>query len=241
LARDAPGQAAAVARPAPGQPLAQKQWYPLGRLALWAAGLYVLLMLGGALTLGPSYETYRMTIEELVQSALRGGLEDLSRIGPNALAADRLARFVASVVLPMWAAASTLLILIILLIAAKLASISARLPRPLPQIAREFVLPRLTLVGMAVSALLAPFPGWSRFLAVAIAATLAMLLAMQGLATAHILVARLPARPIILGVGYAMIVVAFPWMPIGLALLGLAEMALSLRARALAASRGKIN
>src|SRR5581483_9511413 len=111
-------------------------------------------------------------------------------------------------------------------------SLSGRLPRPLPLISREFILPRATLLGLAGSAALAPFHGWPRFLAIAITATLALLLAVQGLATAHVLLARVPARPIILGVGYALIVVV-PWMLLALAALGLVEMALSLRARAL--------
>jgi Zn-dependent protease len=138
--------------------------------------------------------------------------------------------------MPSSAAASALLTLVILLVAGKLVSWSGRLPRPLPRIARDFVLPRAALIGLAGSVVLAPFPGWSRFVSIALAATLALLLAMQGLATAHVLLARVPARPLILGVGYAMIMVIEPWMLIGLALLGLVEMALSLRARALAAS-----
>ena len=59
---------------------------------------------------------------------------------------------------------------------------------------------------------------------------------MQGLATAHVLVARIPARPLILGAGYAMIFVVEPWTFLGFAVLGLIDMALSLRARSLARS-----
>jgi hypothetical protein len=113
--------------------------------------------------------------------------------------------------------------------------LSGRLPRPMPRIARDFALPRMSLLGFVAGVGLASFPGWPRFLAIAVVATLTVFLALQGLATAHILLARVPARPVIFGIGYAMLVVAAPWMLIGLALLGLAEMALSLRDRALAA------
>jgi len=108
--------------------------------------------------------------------------------------------------------------------------------------------------------LLALFHGWPRFVAIAIAATLAILFAIQGLATVHALLARAPARTVVLGIGYALIVVV-PWMMLArdpgrpvilgigyglmvamLAALGLAEMALSLRARARPASpRGKLH
>jgi hypothetical protein len=50
----------------------------------------------------------------------------------------------------------------------------------------------------------------------------------------HVLVWRVAARPLILGMGYAMIVVAEPWMVGALAVLGLAELVFSLRARSLA-------
>ena len=215
-------------------PGADKQWYPLGGLALWTAGLSVLLTFGGALSLGPDYEAYRTSVQDLMLSALKGGLEELPNIGPQTPSLTDLARLLATVVVPSSAAASALVTLIILLIAAKLVSLSGRLPRPLPRIAREFVLPRITFLGFVVTAVLAVIPGWSRFLAIALAASLTLLLALQGLATAHILVARFPARPIILGIGYAMLVIAEPWMLIGLAFLGLAEMILSLRARSLA-------
>jgi len=126
--------------------------------------------------------------------------------------------------------------IVILLIAAKLVSLSGRLPRPLPRIAPEFVLPRAALLGLVGSGALAPFAGWPRFTAIALAAAIALLFAMQGLATAHVLVARIPARPLILGAGYAMIFVVEPWTFLGFAVLGLIDMALSLRARSLARS-----
>ncbi len=222
----------------PGTNIAtSKQWYPLGRLALWAAGLSVLLTLAGGLMFGPDYEVYRASVQGIVQSALKEGLEELPRLGADVLSAEKVARFVATILVPASAAASALLTLIILLVAGKLVSLSGRLARPLPHVAREFVLPRTVLIGLAASAVLVAFQGWANFVAIEIAATLAILLAMQGLATAHILLARIPARPVILGVGYAMIVVAEPWMLGGLALLGLVEMALSLRARAVAAAQ----
>jgi hypothetical protein len=114
--------------------------------------------------------------------------------------------------------------------------LSGRLPRPLPHVAREFVLPRATLIGLAGSVALVPFPGWARFVAIAIAASIAILFAMQGLATAHVLAGRAAIRPLILGIGYALILIAEPWMLVGLALLGVIDMALSLRARTLARS-----
>ncbi|MFI5014075.1 MAG: DUF2232 domain-containing protein [Hyphomicrobiales bacterium] len=234
LARQGPATAA------PASAMPDKQWYPLGWLAIWAAGLSVLLTLGGALMRGPDYETYRSSIQNLVQGALEGsfagGIDELPGLGATVLSAERIARIVAAVIVPSSAAASTLLTLVIMLVAAKLVSLSGRLPRPLPRIARDFVLPRAALIGLAGSAALAPLPGWPRFVAIAVAATIAILLAMQGLATAHVLVARIPARPLILGVGYAMLVVAEPWMIVGFALLGLVEMAISLRARSLARS-----
>jgi Predicted membrane protein (DUF2232) len=217
-----------------------RQWYSLGDLAIWAAGLSVLVTLGGALIISLDYETSRSAIQEMVQTALKSGLgegiDELPGLGGRALPVERFARFMASFIVPSSAALSTLLTLLIMLVAAKLVSLSGRLPRPLPHIAREFVLPPAALGGLIVSVALVPFPGWPRFIAIALAASIVFLFAMQGLATAHVLLARVAARPLILGVGYAMIVVAEPWTLVGLALLGLVDMALSLRTRQLARS-----
>jgi len=231
LARDG------VASEAPGKGSADIHWYPLGSLALWVAGISVVLTLAGALMLGPSYEVYHATVEKLVEGVFNGGLageiDGLPGVGANGVPVEDVARFVASVVVPMSAAASTLLTLVIMLVAAKLVALSGRLPRALPRIAREFELPRVTLLGLFASFAIAPFGGWPRFVALALAATIAMLLAMQGLATVHVLVWRIAARPLILGMGYAMIVVAEPWTVGALAVLGLAELVFSLRARSL--------
>jgi hypothetical protein len=234
LARPGVGGGGATSAPA------VTRWYPLGSLSLWAGGMSVLLTLAGALMLGADYEGYHSTVEKLVEGAFNGGLAEeidgLRSIGENGLSIKDIARFVASIVVPMSAAASTLLTLVIMLVAAKLVALSGRLPRPLPQMARAFVLPRATLLGLVASFAIAPFSGWPRFVALALAATIAMLLAMQGLATAHVLVWRVAARPLILGMGYAMIVVAEPWMAAALAMLGLAELVFSLRARSLASA-----
>jgi hypothetical protein len=240
LARDN-ARGAALSLDSAAKAPAEKQWYPLGSLGLWAGGLSVILTLAGALMLGPSYEAYRASIQDVLQGVLISGLAELPSLTANPEQLKRFASIVASIVVPASAAASTLLTLLILLVAAKLVSLSGRLPRPLPAISRDFVLPRITLLGLAASVVLSPFGGWPRFIALAIVGTLAILLAMQGLATAHILLARVPARPIILGVGYALIVVGEPWMLLGLAVLGLIDMVLSLRTRSLAAaaSRGK--
>jgi predicted membrane protein DUF2232 len=235
LAREAP----AVVVGSGGEPA--RYWYPLGTLAMWAAGLSVFLTFGLALTLGPEYEVYRSAIEELVQGALKIGLGDsideLSGIGANSLSVESIASWMANYFVPaIAAAASTLLSLVILLVAAKLVSVSGRLSRPLPRIAREFVLPSATLLGLAIGFVLIPFAGWPRFVAMAITGAVLGLLAMQGLATAHVLIGRIALRPIILGIGYAMLLIAEPWTLLSLSLLGLADMVLSLRSRSLAHS-----
>ena len=211
-------------------------WYPLGGLALWAGFLCVLLTLGYALMVSFDYATYRAVVEALIRSALGNVIEELTRLGADTSLVEEVPRAFASLFVPASAAVSALLMLIILLIAAKLVAMSGRLPRPMPHIARDFALPRASLFGLAGGIGLATLPGWPRFVAIALLASLALFFALQGLATAHILLARVSARPVILGVGYALIVFATPWMLIGLALLGLAEMALSLRARKLAAA-----
>lgn len=235
LAREAPASAVGKA----GE--AVRQWYPLGALAMWAAGLCVFLTFGLALTLGPEYGVYRSAIEELVQAALQIGLgesiDELSGLGANSLSVETVASLMANYFVPgIAAAASTLLSLLILLIAAKLVSLSGRLSRPLPRVTREFVLPAATLIGLAASFVLIPFSGWPRFVAMAVAGAVLGLLAMQGLATAHVLIGRVAIRPIVLGIGYAMLLIAEPWTLISLSLLGLADMVLSLRSRSLAHS-----
>jgi hypothetical protein len=228
---------ALLARHAPqgaGDGDAVTHWYPLGSVALWAGGISVVLTLAGAMMLSTDYESYRAMIEKLVQGALDNGLrQDMSEIGLGGTQANAasLARLIASVLVPMSAGASTLLAIIIMVVAAKIVALSGRLPRPLPPLARDFALPRAALIALAGGLLLAVFGGWARFIAFAVLATIAVLVALQGLATAHVLLARVAARPLILGVGYALLIVAEPWMLGALALLGLADMAFSLRRR----------
>jgi hypothetical protein len=209
-------------------------WYPLGRLALWAGWLSALLIFAFAVMLGPDYDTFVATIQDGVTPALKASMDELPGLNDGAVSVERLATLFALVIMPIGAAMLTLLTLVILLVAAKIVSLSGRLPRPLPAISREFVLPPATLAGIAAAILLGPFAGWPRFVAFALAGTAGMLFAMQGLATMHVLVARIAARPLILGVGYAMLVVASPWVLIGLAVLGLADMGFGLRARLIA-------
>jgi hypothetical protein len=229
LARESPAQVA----PKPDE--TARQWYPLGALAIWGAGISVVLTLIVPLKWGFDYDAYRLSVHELAQTLVENGFGDeLSSLALISFSADEIADFAATYFIPgVAAAASTLLSLLILLVAAKLVSLSGRLSRPLPRITREFVLPSMTLFGLAGSAVLVPFAGWPRFVAIAIAAAVLILFAMQGLATAHVLIGRAAIRPLILGVGYAMILIAEPWTLMALALLGVADMVLSLRARSL--------
>lgn len=205
------------------------QWYPEGRLVLWAAG-----MAGGAtslmlLMLGPDPETFRATMEAAVKDLLVAIAPQNEQLEHAQL--ERLARLMA-VVLPM-AGASVWLIATLanLKIGAALLAAAGRPPRPWSRFG-ALAFPRRAAWLLPVALVVSFLPGAFGFLGSVFAAVLFTAFALLGLAVLHGLTEGVSARPFLLG-GLYLALVLLNWVLIvPLAMLGLLDSAFAIRARA---------
>jgi hypothetical protein len=143
-------------------------------------------------------------------------LSDLVRLAPAALSTG-----------------GVIMSLVNLYLAARSVQLSQRLPRPWRDIPSGFILPRWLAAPAAIAlaaALVGPSPTDDYGLVAA--GALGVLYAMQGLAALHALSRRAAARPFMLAALYFACAVAAEWVLPALALLGLAESFIDLRARA---------
>ena len=211
-----------------GRPLpdGSMEWYPLGRLVLWIAATCALITLLGVVALGEgSHETYRANLQRAFEAFLRTD---------QPAGGERPANETLSVVvqaLPFFFALNFVFVLSLnLWLAAKTVQVSGRLPRPWPFIPAT-TMPRLSiglLAGAAVAGFLDGFPG---AFGLALSGALLAVFALQGLAFLHDASRRRPERRFILSGIYTLALLASSIVLPVLAILGIADVALSLRSR----------
>ncbi len=230
------GYLALLARPA--GPAGEFEWYPPGRLVLWAALLAALTTFAGLAQYGADVATVRQTLQNVIEHILRAQMhipngEPLTLPGvddPHRLI-DLLV-----IVLPLVAAAlTTLTELFNLWLAARIVRISGRLRRPWPDLA-DLRFPPATPVALAVAIGASFLPGILGLAAALPAASLLMAYAALGFAVLHGVTRDLQSRAIVL-VGIYAVVVVLVWPLLLVTLLGLIDTAFDLRAR-VAAMRG---
>ena len=221
---------ALLARPAGNG--AAPEWYPLGRLLLWIAGLSAGLTFAGAALLGTGDAVMIRAFERALDRVDPRVLDSLLGLFGTRTKAE-LAAVLAWLAPPSSAAAGVLTSTLLLWIAGRVVKASHRLPRPWPTIA-EAAMPAsaIVLFGVAVvgSALLDGLPGIG---ARALAGALTMAYALQGLATLHLVTRRSRARGAVLAATYVAILAFSGWPMLLLAGLGLADGLFGLRARRL--------
>lgn len=212
-----------------GRPLqdGKTEWYPLGRVLLWIAGTATLITFLGVIAMGDgSYETYRASAEASFESLMR-----TQPAAPEAARPSGLAGIVIAALPFLSAFNFALMLLLNLWLAAKTVQISQRLPRPWPYIPATTM--PISAVAVLAFAVMASFlPGFAGVFGLALLGALLSAFALQGLAFIHETSQRKPGRAFLLGSVYAFaLVVSSIVMPL-LALLGLADVAFSLRKRA---------
>jgi len=183
-----------------------QEWYPVGRLVLWAAGINALVV-GAALL---SFGTDLASFQNALRTVLDSGLDDV--IGQHLENPEDAARLVDMLVmfLPGAAAGSlTLSMVLNLWLAGRIVKISGRLQRPWPRLPdMRFSSLAPAVLGAAVAGSFLPdLIGVSLS---ALAASLMMAHVLLGLAVIHALTIGLNGRVFILGLLYVAIV-AFGW------------------------------
>ncbi|MFC0217497.1 DUF2232 domain-containing protein [Pseudochelatococcus lubricantis] len=202
------------------------EWYPLGRILVWVAATAALITLIGAIALGPSYETYRNSLEELIR-ALAGA--ELSTTLPDDADTEQFVRLVATAVPAVAAMTFVFMLVINLWLAAFTVRVSGRLPRPWPSLP-DTLMPRtsLAIAGGAVAAA-AVLPGYAGLTAIAVLGGFAAAFALQGLAAIHAATRGNRARPALLALLYLSLLLLSVWIIVILAGTGAAAVALKAR------------
>jgi len=199
------------------------EWYPVGRILLWIAGLAALTTFAALLTLG----TDAATITDMLRRGVTRILTPENKPAPA-----EIAQWVDAMVAlaPLAAAAVAMPTLTLnLWLAAKIAATSGRLRRPWPDL-RTATLPPTTLVLLCLAAALCFAGGLLSILGEIVTSALMMAYAFTGFAVLHTLTLALKSRALWLGSTY-LVVVVFVWPVLAMAVLGLADAAFGLRQR----------
>jgi hypothetical protein len=214
------------------------EWYPPGRLVVWAAILGALVIMAALPQFGGS--------EAAIQATLRSGFERMLRLQmhippgesltvPGVSDPDRLIEILVAVLPPAAAVLTTMTQLLNLWLAARIVKISGRLKRPWPDLA-DMRFPAATPFVLAAAIAGSFLPDVVGIACTLVVATLLVAYAALGFAVLHGITRRLQSRSIVL-VGVYTAVAIFGWPILLVALLGLIDIALDLRTR-IAAMRG---
>ena len=207
-------------RPASNGGGAALEWYPVGRLVLWAAVIGTLVVAAAVPNFG--------TDQESLQAALRKTYERILRD-------QALIEVLVVAVPPAAAVFSTVTNLFNLWLAARIVKISGRLARPWPDLAVLTLPP--TSAGLLAAAIAGSFlPDLVGVLLGALAASLLMAFAVLGFAVLHAITRGMSSRAIVLAGVYGVTIV-LGWPVLAMSILGLAELALNIRGR-VAGKRG---
>jgi Predicted membrane protein (DUF2232) len=224
------GYLALLARPAAGGDV---EWYPPGRLVLWAAGLAAAVVAIALLQIGTDTDTIRNGLKEALQRLLRletGGAPDEPLNLPGISEPERLIELLAIMLPPVAAGCGALTLVLNLWIAGRVVDLSGRLKRPWPDIpGMTFPRSAPALLGLAVAA--AFVPALVGLIAILFAGTLSIAFTLLGFAVLHALTRGVPGRTAILGGAYAAVVV-LGWPALAAVLLAIADMIFGWRARA---------
>ena len=208
------GYSALLARPASNGGAGALEWYPAGRLVLWAAVIGTLVVVAAIPNFGLDQQS--------AQAALRKSYERILRD-------QSLIDILVVAVPPAAAVFSTVTNLFNLWLAARIVKISGRLRRPWPDLA-ALTLPASSS-GLLAAAIAGSFlPDLFGVLLGAFAASLLMAFAILGFAVLHAITRGRSSRAVVLGAVYAAAGI-LGWPVLAISILGLAEAAFNIRSR----------
>jgi hypothetical protein len=207
------GYLALLARPA-AHPEGEVEWYPVGRLVLWAAIMGTLVVFAAV----PNFGTDQQTVQAGLRKSHDRILRDPSLVDLLVIAAP-----------PAAAAVTSLLNVLNLWLAARIVRISGRLARPWSSLSALALPPQAW--GLLVIALGGSFlPDLFGILCGVWAASLIIVFAILGVAVLHWTTQGMGLRTLLLASVYASAAV-LGWPVLLIALLGLAENMFNIRAR----------
>ncbi|MBX9774599.1 MAG: DUF2232 domain-containing protein [Xanthobacteraceae bacterium] len=204
------------------------EWYPIGRLVLWAAIIGTLVIVVAILGFGTDKAAFQAEMRKAFERAFstQGGTSPI----PGRTDAKRLIDILIIALPPAAAVLLTILNTFNLWLAARVVRVSGRLRRPWPDLS-SMTLPSVA-PGLLAAAIAGSFlPDMPGVLAGVLAASLFMAYALMGLAVLHAITLQMGGgRIAVLIIAYFTIII-FGWPILAMSLLGLAETAFNIRAR----------
>jgi hypothetical protein len=226
------GYLAMLARPVPNGSQQTLEWYPPGRLVVWAAVLAGLVVIVAIPNFGTDAESFRAGLQRGLERMIRFPSDTpVGRTRANVGTAnpDRLINFLVMAIPPAAAVLATVTNVFNLWLAAKIVKFSGRLRRPWPNLSSlEF--PRLTAIAFAAAIAASFLDGLPGIAGGVLAASLLMAFGILGFAVLHTLTRGIGSRAFVLTGVYAAVIV-FGWPVLVMCVLGLAEMAFNIRDR----------
>jgi hypothetical protein len=207
------------------------EWYPLGRIVLWIAGLAAAVTVAGAVAISGDHDAYLAAMKRTLDMVLTGAVPGMpAPTLPPGFDADGLATTLAALV-PFAAAASFVpMIVANLWMAARAVHVSGRLPRPWPDIPLTS-LPREAGFLAAAAVALSFLPGFAGVAGVALLGALTSAFALNGLAGIHQMTRGRSWRLGALVGLYVGLMIAWIWILPLIALWGLFDCLFGVRAR----------
>jgi hypothetical protein len=208
------------------------EWYPPGRLVVWAAVLAALIVVFAIPNFGTDAESFRGGLHSALARMLRtetGTSADGPLAVPGVGNPDRLVDFLVAAIPPAAAVLATITNVVNLWLAARIVKFSGLLKRPWPQLP-AITFPRLVGAALAITFVLSLVDGLVGIVAIVLLASLLMAYGVLGLAVLHSITRGMDSRAFLLGGVYAAVTV-FGWPVLVLSLLGLIETAFDVRAR----------
>ena len=231
------GYLAMLARPVAasdgsGQGAASFEWYPPGRLVVWAAVLGVLVVIVAIPNFGIDADSFRTGLRDALNTIMRVNNGTPARAGSNT---ERLIEILVNAIPPAAAVLATVTNLLNLWLAARVVKFSGRLARPWPQLS-SMTFPPLMTAALGVAVVLSFLDGMLGIVGGIVAASLLLIYGVLGFAVLHAITQGMSARPFVLSITYAGVIL-LGWPMLALCLLGLVDTAIGLRGR-VSARRG---
>jgi hypothetical protein len=229
------GYLAMLARPAAangagGQQKSPVEWYPPGRLVIWAALLATLVVIVAIPNFGTDAESFRAGLRGALNTVLRAEIGTPAD-APSGMPAkaDRLVEFLVSAIPLAAAVLATITNLFNLWLAGRIVKFSGRLARPWPQLS-GLRFPPLLATALALAVAFSFVDGLLGVVAGIASASLLLAYGVLGFAVLHAITQGLQIRPFLLGLAYAAVFL-IGWPVLALCLLGLIDTAIDLRGR----------
>lgn len=223
-----PAASGGAAGPSP----AALEWYPPGRLVIWAAVLAALIVIVAIPNFGLDAESFRAGLRSALQRLLQvetGAPSDRPLSVPGVANVQRLIDVLVEIIPPAAAVLATVTNVMNLWLAARVVKFSGRLNRPWPPLS-AMTFPPAVAAGLALAVVVSFFDGLVGIVAGVLSASLLIAYGVLGFAVLHDISRGVASRPFLLGGTYAAVMV-FGWPILALCLLGLVDAAIGLRTR----------